>query len=63
MDKKNLNWKILAYLKNATEETVENIKTIDDREDLIEEVLKLRNQNRAELVCKKILENDPESED
>jgi hypothetical protein len=63
MDKEKLNWKILAYLKNATEETVEKIKQADDRETLIDEVLNLRSKKRAELVAKHILDSQAKDEE
>tara|TARA_A100001515_G_scaffold104830_1_gene85527 strand:+ start:9857 stop:10045 length:189 start_codon:yes stop_codon:yes gene_type:complete len=53
-----LNWKILAYLRNATDESVKKIKEETDRETLIEEVLKMRSIKRSELVCKEIIKKN-----
>ena len=52
------NWKILAYLKNAIEESKEEIVKPKSKEELIEDVLKLRNLKRTELTLKHILEED-----
>ncbi len=52
------NWKILAYLKNAIEESKEEIVKPKPKEDLINDVLKLRDLKRTELTLKHILEKD-----
>ena len=52
------NWKILAYLKNAIEESKEEIVKPKSKEELIEDVLKLRNLKRTELTLQHILEED-----
>lgn len=57
----NKNWKILAYLKNAIEESVVEIsKEQKTKEELINDVLKLRDIKRAELTLKHILDKDKE---
>ena len=52
------NWKILAYLRNAIEESKEEIVKPKPKEDLINDVLKLRDLKRTELTLKHILEKD-----
>ena len=52
------NWKILAYLKNAIEESKEEIVKPKPKEDLINDVLKLRDLKRTELTLQHILEKD-----
>ena len=52
------NWKILAYLRNAIDESKVEIARPKDREELINEVLKLRDLKRAELTLKHIIDND-----
>jgi len=60
-DVPNKNWKILAYLKNAIEESVVEIsKEQKTKEELINDVLKLRDIKRAELTLKHILDKDKE---
>lgn|GEM_PF-2096930 len=50
--------RILAYLKNAISETLVKIEEPKNREDLIDEVMKLRNLKRSELTLKHIIEQD-----
>ena len=50
--------RILAYLKNAISETLVKIEEPKEREDLIDEVMKLRDLKRSELTLKHILEQD-----
>ena len=52
------NWKILAYLRNAIEESKVEIAKPKTKEELIDDVLKLREIKRTELTLKHILEND-----
>tara|TARA_A100001011_G_C13911011_1_gene675066 strand:- start:7 stop:186 length:180 start_codon:yes stop_codon:yes gene_type:complete len=52
------NWKILAYLRNAIEESKKEIVKPKPKEDLINDVLKLRDLKRTELTLKHILEKD-----
>tara|TARA_B100000427_G_C15466530_1_gene576493 strand:- start:785 stop:964 length:180 start_codon:yes stop_codon:yes gene_type:complete len=52
------NWKILAYLRNAIEESKEEIVKPKPKEDLINDVLKLRDLKRTELTLQHILEKD-----
>ena len=52
------NWKILAYLRNAIEESKEEIAKPKSREELIEDVLKLRELKRTELTLQHIVEED-----
>tara|TARA_B100000945_G_scaffold300351_1_gene281973 strand:+ start:940 stop:1119 length:180 start_codon:yes stop_codon:yes gene_type:complete len=52
------NWKILAYLRNAIEESKEEIAKPKPKEDLINDVLKLRDLKRTELTLQHILEKD-----
>ena len=52
------NWKILAYLRNAIEESKVEIAKPKTKEELINDVLKLREIKRTELTLKHILEND-----
>ena len=52
------NWKILAYLRNAIEESKEEIAKPKSREELIEDVLKLRELKRTELTLQHIVEKD-----
>jgi hypothetical protein len=54
------NWKILAYLKNAINVSLKEIEKPMDREDLIDEVLKIRDIKRAQLTLQHILEKDEE---
>ncbi len=57
------DWRILAYLQNANAESLEKIQVIENREELIDEVLRLRDGKRAELVYKHILERESDDED
>ena len=53
--------RILAYLKNAISETTERIERVDvpkTKEELIDEVMKLRDLKRSEVTLKHILEQD-----
>lgn len=52
------NWKILAYLRNAIEESKKEIVKPKPKEDLINDVLKLRDLKRTELTLQHILEKD-----
>ena len=52
------NWKILAYLRNAIEESKEEIAKPKSREELIEDVLKLRELKRTELTLQHIVDED-----
>ena len=52
------NWKVLAYLKNAIEESKEEIVKPKPREELINDVLKLRYLKRTELTLQHILKED-----
>ena len=54
MNKKS--WWVLDTLKEASAESLEKIKTTENREDLIDEVMRLRGLKRAEIVCKNILD-------
>ena len=54
--------RILAYLKNAISETLVKIEEPKNREDLIDEVMKLRNLKRSELTLKHIIEQDDKKE-
>ncbi len=48
------DWRILAYLKNATVKLAEEIEKTDDREELIDSVMRLREVKRAELTYKEL---------
>jgi len=48
------DWRILAYLKNATIKLAEKIEETDDREELIDSVMKLREIKRVELTYKEL---------
>lgn len=52
------NWKILAYLRNAIDQSKEEIAKPKTKEELIDDVLKLRELKRTELTLKHILEED-----
>jgi hypothetical protein len=52
------NWKILAYLKNAIEESKVEIAKPKTKEELINDVLKLRDLKRTELTLLHILDKD-----
>lgn len=52
------NWKILAYLKNAIEESKKEIVKPKSKEDLIDEIMKLRDLKRSELTIKHILKEE-----
>jgi len=54
----NKNWKILAYLRNAIDESKVEISKPKSKEDLINDVLKLRDIKRTELTLKHILDKD-----
>ena len=54
----NKNWKILAYLRNAIETSKEEIVKPKSKEELITDVLKLRDLKRTELTLLHILEED-----
>ena len=56
------NWKILAYLKNAVNVSLKEIEKPTRREDLIDEVLKIRDIKRAQLTLQHILEKGKESQ-
>ncbi len=58
LDVPSKNWKILAYLRNAIDESKVEIARPKGREELITEVLKLRDLKRAELTLQHILEED-----
>jgi hypothetical protein len=57
------DWRILAYLRNINAKSLEKIKVTEDREDLIDEVMKLRDQKRAELVYKHVLEREADDDE
>lgn len=50
------DWRILAYLKNAISETLVKVEVAKDRDDLINEVMKLREMKRAQLTIEQVLE-------
>ena len=52
------NWKILAYLKNAIEESKKEIVKPKSKEDLIDDVMKLRELKRTELTLQHLLDED-----
>lgn len=52
------NWKVLAYLRNAIEASKEEIIKPKSKEELITDVLKLRDLKRTELTLRHILEED-----
>ena len=52
------DWRILAYLKNAISETLVKIEKPKNREDLIDDVLRLRELKRSELTLPPIAEQD-----
>ena len=52
------DWRILAYLKNAISETLVKIEEPKNREDLIDDVLRLRELKRSELTLQHIAEQD-----
>jgi len=52
------NWKVLAYLRNAIEASKEEIIKPKSKEELITDVLKLRDLKRTELTLQHILEED-----
>ena len=54
------DWRILAYLKNAISETLVKIEEPKNREDLIDEVMRLRDLKRSELTLQHIIEQDNE---
>ena len=54
------DWRILAYLKNAISETLVKIEKPKNREDLIDDVLRLRELKRSELTLQHIIEQDNE---
>ena len=51
-------YKALAAIKTAIKRTVARIQEAETKTELIEEVMELRSQKRAELTCKHLLEND-----
>jgi hypothetical protein len=59
-DVETKDWRILAYLKNAISETLVKIEKPKSREDLIDEVMKLRDLKRSELTLQHIIEQDNE---
>ncbi len=52
------NWKILAYLRNALEESKEEIIKPKSKEDLIDDVMKIRELKRVELTLQHLLDKD-----
>ena len=52
------NWKILAYLRNAIEESKKEIVRPKSKEDLIDDVMKLRDLKRTELTLQHLLDGD-----
>jgi hypothetical protein len=52
------NWKILAYLRNAINDSKEEIAKPKTKEELINDVLKLRDLKRTELTLLHILEKE-----
>ena len=52
------NWKILAYLRNAIDESKVEIAKPKTKEELIDEVLKLRELKRSELTLQHIIKED-----
>ena len=56
------NWKIIAYLKNTIDVSLEKIEKPMNREDLIDEVLKIRDIKRAQLTLQYVLEKGKESQ-
>jgi hypothetical protein len=52
------NWKILAYLRNAIDESKVEIAKPKTKDELINDVLKLRDLKRTELTLKHILDKD-----
>ena len=52
------DWRILAYLKNAISETLVKIEKPKNREDLIDEVMRLRDLKRSEMTLQHIAEQD-----
>jgi len=50
------NWKILAYLKNAINMSLKKIEQPMEREDLIDEVMKMREIKRVQLTLQQISE-------
>jgi len=51
------DWRILAYLKNAISESSKKIEVVKCKDDLIDEVLKLREMKRVQLTIKQALEH------
>ena len=56
------DWRMLAYLKNAIDESAEKISECKDREDLIDEVMKMRDLKRSELTLQHILKDGTKQE-
>ena len=54
MDSKQKDWRILAYLKHAGDQLAEKIEETEDREELIDAVMKLREVKRVELTYKEL---------
>ena len=52
------NWKILAYLRNALEESKEESIKPKSKEDLIDDVMKIRELKRVELTLQHLLDKD-----
>ena len=57
-DMETKDWRILAYLKNAISETLVKIEKPKNREDLINDVMRLRDLKRSELTLQHIAEQD-----
>jgi len=56
------NWKIIAYLKNTIDVSLEKIENPMRREDLIDEVLKIRDIKRAQLTLQYVLEKGKDTQ-
>ena len=56
------DWRVLAYLKNAICDSAEKIAECKDREDLIDEVMKMRDLKRSELTLQHILKDGTKQE-
>ena len=50
--------KALNSIKAAIKRTIARIQTAETKTDLIDEVMELRSQKRAELVCLRIMEKN-----
>ena len=56
------NWKIIAYVKCTMDVSLEKIENPMRREDLIDEVLKIRDIKRAQLTLQYVLEKGKDTQ-